>query len=42
MNSREIEERKKYMALQAFYLEVKELVGELEKKLNLELKKSTE
>ena len=32
MNKRELEERKKYLALQAFYLGIKQLVEELEKK----------
>jgi len=32
MNKVNLEERKKYLALQAFYLGVKELVEELEKK----------
>ena len=32
MNKVNLEERKKYLALQAFYLRVKGLVGELEKK----------
>ena len=34
MNKEKIEERKKYLALQAFYLGIKQLVEELEKKLN--------
>ena len=34
MNKRKLEERKKYLVLQAFYLKVKELIEELEKKLN--------
>jgi hypothetical protein len=34
MNKRELEERKNYLALQAFYLRIKELLEELEKKLN--------
>ena len=33
MTPKEIEERKKYLALQAFYWRVKELIGELERKL---------
>jgi hypothetical protein len=33
MNKKEIEERKKYLILQAFYLKVKQLIEELEKKL---------
>lgn len=32
VNKRELEERKKYLALQDFYLGVKELVEKLEKK----------
>jgi hypothetical protein len=32
MDKRELEERKKYLALQAFYLGVKELIEKLEKK----------
>jgi len=42
MNSKQIVERKKYLALQSFYLRVKELIEELEKKLNPEPQKSTE
>jgi hypothetical protein len=42
MNKKEMEERKKYLALQAFYLRVKELLEELEKKLNPKMMKSSE
>ena len=39
MNDKQIEERKKYLALQFFYLKVKDLIEDLEKKLNPESKK---
>jgi len=42
MNEKQIKERKDYLALQAFYLKLKELLEELEKKLNQEPQKSTE
>ena len=34
MNKKEIEERKKHLILQAFYLKVKQLIEELDKKLD--------
>jgi len=39
MNERKIKERKKYLALQWYYLKSKELIGELEKKLETEPQK---
>ena len=39
MNKKEIQNRKRELALQAFYLKVKDLIEDLEKKLNPESKK---
>jgi len=39
MDEEQIKERKKHLALQVFYLKVKELVEELDRKLNPEPKK---
>lgn len=39
MNNKEIQNRKRELALQAFYLKIKQLVENLEKKLNPESKK---
>ncbi len=40
MNKKQIEERKKYLVLQAFYVKVKQSLEELEKKLNLKPEES--
>lgn len=36
MDKRQIKERKKYLALQAFYLKMKELIKELEERLEID------
>ena len=42
MTDQQIEERKKYLALQAFYIKVRKLIDELEKKLNPEPEESSQ